>query len=831
MLIIVRTVLALIMLISFPLLTFGEPLSDSENDFLKNKQTIQMCVDPDWMPLEKVERGKHIGIAADFMTLFEKHLGIPIELVPSKNWVESIQFAKSRRCDIFSMVMTTPERLEYMGFTQPYLSVPLVMATDNNKPFVADISELRDKNMGVVEGYAIGDLLRAKYPHMQMVDVKSVNHGLQLVEEGELYGFIGALVTVGHAIQKGFTNELKITGKFDSKWELGVGVRNDEPLLLSAFKKAIDSVSHQQNQEIINRWLSVRLESGFDYSLFWKIIALILLLMSAFLYHYFKIRRYQVHLEKLIEEKSHDLRAAKDAAEEANRAKGELRDSEAQLRTLFETLTTGLALCRIDGSLVKVNEAYASILGRTIEETINLTYWDITPKKYADNEKEQLELLNTTGQYGPYIKEYIHKDGHLVPVQLMGSLIEQGDETYIWSVVEDITERRNSEEALRRSQKMEAIGQLTGGIAHDFNNILGVILGNLDLLERQLKPDEKSRKRVESMKKAGQRAVNLTKQLLNFSSRQAAQLAITDINRVIVGMDSLITRSITPEVEVEYLFDDNLWLSQIDPGDFEDALLNLVINARDAMAGQGHLRIETHNATLDVAYCKQNPGVSPGEYVELVVSDIGEGISHEEQEQIFEPFYTTKEQGKGTGLGLAMVFGFVQRSGGSIKCYSEVGVGTTFHLFLPRAEGEELPDGQTSVQTETIPRGTETILVVDDEESLAELAKEFLEALGYQVHTAHDGRQALECLAKESEIDLLFSDVVMPGGISGYELAKEDNASHPKLKILLTSGFTGKAVSPNGQLQFSENLLSKPYSQIELATRVRAMLDGVESAS
>ena len=328
------------------------------------------------------------------------------------------------------------------------------------------------------------------------------------------------------------------------------------------------------------------------------------------------------------------------------------------------------------------------------------------------------------------------------------------------------------------------------------------------------------------MRKAGQRATDLTKQLLSFSRGQAAESSITDINQVIKEMESLISRSVTPEVEVANQFAGDLWHTEIDPGDFEDSLLNLIINARDAMAGHGHLTIETRNATLDAAYCDQNPGISPGEYVELAVSDNGEGISHEQQERIFEPFYTTKDKGKGTGLGLAMVFGFVKRSGGQIKCYSEVGIGTTFHIYLPRAEGEVQQNAQNGEQAETLPRGTETILVVDDEPALVELARESLEALGYRVLTASDGRQALERLAEEPTIDLLFSDVVMPGGINGYELAKQATAIQPDLKVQLTSGYTSKATARNASTHFNAKLLSKPYTQTELAKRVRAILDG-----
>lgn len=270
---------------------------------------------------------------------------------------------------------------------------------------------------------------------------------------------------------------------------------------------------------------------------------------------------------------------------------------------------------------------------------------------------------------------------------------------------------------------------------------------------------------------------------------------------------------------------DELWLVEINPGDFEDALLNIIINARDAMDGHGNLTIETRNAILDEAYCKLNPEIIPGEYVELVITDTGHGISAEEQEKIFEPFFTTKEHGKGTGLGLAMVFGFVKRSKGIIKCYSEMGIGTSFRIFFPKAVGELEQKQSNKNDVDEMLSGMETILVVDDEPELLELAEASLSAIGYQIITGTDGVDALNKLTENPEIDMLFSDVVMPGGINGFELADQAVAQRPDLKVLLTSGYTGKSTARRGYSSWHSNLLSKPYSQVELAQRIRTILD------
>lgn len=393
------------------------------------------------------------------------------------------------------------------------------------------------------------------------------------------------------------------------------------------------------------------------------------------------------------------------------------------------------------------------------------------------------------------------------------------------TISKEMAEREFAEEAQRRSQKMDAIGQLTGGIAHDFNNIIGIILGNIELLEKYVSHDEKALKRLQTIEKAGLRASNLTKQLLNFARREATQIDKININQVINEMNEIITRSLTPEIEVDYIFTKDIWLTEIDVGDLEDTLLNLCINARDSIRGHGTLTIETHNRDLDEAFCIQGSKLKSGQYVELVVSDTGEGIKEELQSRIFEPFFTTKDTGKGTGLGLAMVYAFVQRSNGFIKCDSKIGVGTTFCIYLPKANVTKLTGKENTNKIEKMPHGKETILVVDDEEDLLEFVKDVLEEQGYHVLTANDGKQALEQLAQNPEIELLFSDIVMPNGINGYELAERAMAERADLKVLLTSGFTDKATPNKEQLQFNSDMLNKPYRQTELAKQIRFKLD------
>jgi len=395
---------------------------------------------------------------------------------------------------------------------------------------------------------------------------------------------------------------------------------------------------------------------------------------------------------------------------------------------------------------------------------------------------------------------------------------------YVIGSVRDITDSKKQEEQLIRSQKMDALGKLTGGIAHDFNNILSIILGSLDLLSNQVGDDEKIMSRIYTIQKASQRAASLTKKMLTFSRYQPDRLSVCNINKIIENMDELLVRAVTPQVEIQYKLCDELWSVNISTGDLEDMLINLSINARDAMSGKGNLTIETNNATLDAQYCMLNPDAELGEYIEIVVSDNGSGIEKNQIEHIFEPFYTSKEQGQGTGLGLSTVYGFIEHSGGHIKVYSELGIGTTFRLYLPRSI--EIED---EVQLESHPvslkPGTETILIVDDENDLLLIASESLKAQGYCVLTANNGPEALEVLQKNLDVSLLFSDVVMPGGMNGYELAEKAVELKAGLLVLLTSGYSSKAIARNGQARFDMNLLSKPYTQANMVQLIRKMLD------
>ncbi len=390
--------------------------------------------------------------------------------------------------------------------------------------------------------------------------------------------------------------------------------------------------------------------------------------------------------------------------------------------------------------------------------------------------------------------------------------------------------REATEQALRQAQKMEAVGRLSGGIAHDFNNMLTVILGNIDMASRRAE-NPKIERLLDSARQASERAATLVQRLLAFSRQHPQEVKAVDINRLVQSMSELLRRTIDETVTLETVLAGGLWKIAVDPNQLENAILNLAVNARDAMPDGGRLTIETSNSYLDDTYISANTeGLVAGQYVLLAVTDSGTGMSREVRERAFEPFFTTKPMGMGTGLGLSMVYGFAKQSNGHIKIYSEAGEGTAIKLYFPRlVEQRELADWteeRASARPAPGARGGETILLVEDDEEVRKFANEVLRDLGYKVHAAADGASALRLLESESNISLLFTDVVLPGGMNGRQLADEARRRRPELKVLYATGYTRNAIIHQGRLDAEVELLTKPFTADALARKLRQILDG-----
>jgi PAS domain S-box-containing protein len=483
-----------------------------------------------------------------------------------------------------------------------------------------------------------------------------------------------------------------------------------------------------------------------------------------------------------------------------------------------------LGVANFTGSLLSVNPAWTSVLGWSEQELLEMDYRNL--RHPDDRARTAAEIaLSAGGINRKFENRYLHKDGSYRSI--FWSVFPEGEVFYIHG--RDITVEKQqalklqqTADALRQAQKMEAIGQLTGGIAHDFNNLLQIVSGNLQLLQKDILGHDRAERRLTNAQAAVDRGAKLTNQLLSFGRRQALEPKAVNIGRLVSGMDELLRRSLGEAIEIETIAAGGLWNTLIDPGNLENAIVNLAINARDAMQGTGKLTIEVGNAHLDEAYAQKHPEVEPGQYVVLAVTDTGSGMSAETAEKAFDPFFSTKPEGQGTGLGLSMVYGFAKQSRGHAKIYSEVGQGTTIRLYLPRVIQSE--DVLAPVDSTQIGGGTETILVVEDDDQVRATAIEMLGDLGYRVLKASDAAAALHIIESGLSIDLLFTDVVMPGKLKSPELARKAKQRQPDIAVLFTSGYTENAIVHGGRLDAVVELLPKPYAREALARKIRQVL-------
>jgi signal transduction histidine kinase/ActR/RegA family two-component response regulator len=423
--------------------------------------------------------------------------------------------------------------------------------------------------------------------------------------------------------------------------------------------------------------------------------------------------------------------------------------------------------------------------------------------------------------------QYRRKDGTCFPIHIHVTSVRDahGDVRYRISTPLDISELKRAERQLLQAQRMEAVGQLTGGIAHDFNNLLSIVIGNLDLAAERATNDPALLELIQSALTGAERGGELVRRLLAFARKQPLRPQPLDLNAGLPNVVALLRRTLGESIVIRSAPAPVLWPALVDAAQLDDAIVNLAINARDAMPAGGTLTIETADARLDERYAAENAEVTAGDYVMLAVSDTGTGMPPEVAQRAFEPFFTTKGESKGTGLGLSMVYGFVKQSGGHAKIYSELGHGTTVKLYLPRAETGRNETAAERASDEVPARGNEAILVVDDNADVRRTVVKMLHDLGYRIHEAERAGDALEVLRRGEPVDLLFTDIVMPGGMSGYELAREARALRPALKVVFTSGYAEAATRNGHALEPGERLLGKPYRKSELARKLREALD------
>ncbi|MBR1125534.1 PAS domain S-box protein [Bradyrhizobium lablabi] len=507
---------------------------------------------------------------------------------------------------------------------------------------------------------------------------------------------------------------------------------------------------------------------------------------------------------------------------ETKRAQAALGQEIEERRRIFETSQDLILVSDPKGNLVQVSPSSMSILGYLPEEMIGRSAIGFIHHDDLESTRDEMRAARRGRLMRNFEARYVHKDGHAVMLTWMGTWSEPVQRHFF--VGRDLTEKMATEAQIRQAQKMDAVGQLTGGVAHDFNNILTVITGTIGILAEGVADKPELATVAKMIDEAADRGANLTKHLLAFARKQPLQPREIDVNALVLETAKLLHPTLGEHIQITPLLAADAWPAMVDPNQLSTAILNLALNARDAMPGGGKLALETANVYLDEGYAAMHSEVTVGNHVMVAVSDTGTGISPANLERVFDPFFTTKEIGKGTGLGLSMVFGFVKQSGGHIKIYSEEGHGTTVKMYLPRATGLEQTAAEAALAAAQVEGGHETVLVVEDDAMVRNYVVAQVRSLGYTALEAANAAEALALIDANPMIGLLFTDVIMPGAMNGRQLADEALRRRPALKTLFTSGYTENAIVHHGRLDSGVLLLAKPYRKSELARMIRLAL-------
>ncbi len=548
------------------------------------------------------------------------------------------------------------------------------------------------------------------------------------------------------------------------------------------------------------------------------------------------LRKAHDNLEQRVQRRTAQLQnanaALREEVAERKRAEAKREEREMLLRSAARISKMGYAVWdELEQRYASVSEEYAQLSGLTVEEfsqrfpTLAEDFEAIHPE-----DRERYRAFDDAYRANPADAQieyrFIDPAGEIIHVRELFQPIRDETGRLIQSIitVQDITDQKRTEEQLRQAQKMEAVGQLTGGVAHDFNNLLAVILGNLELVEGEIDQTAQASEWVQTAIAAAERGAGLTQRLLAFSRKQALRPEPVDANALIQDMLDLLRRTIGMSIEIELVRGAGLWQSLADLNQLENAILNLAINSRDAMPDGGRLTITTSNVQIGDDDAHTQPGVAAGQYVLVAMSDTGSGMSEAVQQHAFEPFFTTKDVGRGSGLGLSMVYGFIKQSGGHVSVDSEVGVGTTVRLFLPRFSGEEVPEAAAVGPPEILKANGEVVLVVEDDHDLRALVVRILRSLDYRVLEANSGAPALEILQSPTEVDLLLTDVMLPEGMSGNELVGLALRVRPDLHVLYMSGYTEDAILHQGRLADDAEFLQKPFHMVDFARAARKAL-------
>jgi two-component system cell cycle sensor histidine kinase/response regulator CckA len=1038
-------------------------LTEEELAWLKEHPVIRVVQDPGWPPVEFAdEHSEPIGMSSDYLNIIEQRLGIRFERVRHLTWQEAYARLKKWDIDMTTSVTVTPERKEFWAFTDPYMSIPIVIVTHADVTYIGHMRELSGKKVAVVGGYAVTEWIPRDFPDIELVKVSNAEEGLKVLQRGDVFAFIDNMLVISYYLAKMKVSNLKIAGETPYLNAQSMAVRKDWSILTGILQKAIDSITDNERAAIYQRWVPIRYDHGFNYNLLWQALAVFAVILAGMLFWNRKLSREiksRQKVEAALSKSEHRFRqlfdvapvpfafvdqngmltdindrftqtfgfkhedvptigewrrqaypdpeyrrwvtekwttAMQQANEENNdiaptefqvtckdgsvrtmaisgkligsdflavffditerqRAEEALRESEEQFRAISEYSHNAIFIVDEKARIIWINPKALELTGHSHEQLLGVESFidlpapeskdfvaanyqkflsgkdyehhyqfnliradgekrlieksmtdytdrhgnrnlimnmsDVTERERAEEAlKESEELFRTlvegapdaifvqTNQRFAYLnrsavslldlesqdqligqpiiewvhpssrdsirehmqhinefqsKEALHEetilrmDGSSVLVEMSAVPVNFRGERGALIFVRDITDRKKMEHQLKQAQKMEAIGTLAGGISHDFNNLLQAINGFTQLVLLEKHESDPDYPRLKSIESAGSRAAELVRQLLYFSRKAETERKNLDLNKEVKQAHGILERTIPKMIDIELHLGGRLWTIKADPIQIEQVLLNLGTNAADAMPGGGKLIFETENTMIDGRSEPSQLAAEPGRYVRLRVSDTGHGIDQATLEHIFEPFFTTKDIGKGTGLGLASVFGIIKSHGGYISCSSEIGKGTRFDIYLPAAQKVSEDDSDAAVD-DRAQGGTETILLVDDDNAIRDFASQFLTQFGYTVLTAFSGEEALNVYSNHADtIGLVIMDIGMPG-MGGHQCLRELLQIDPQVKVIIATGYSVDGQVKKTLKAGAAGYVGKPYKLNDLLNAVRAVLDRKE---
>ncbi len=782
-------------------------------------RTLIIGGDHQYPPYEYLdESGNPSGYNVELTLAIAREMGFDVvfRLGP---WADMVQALEDGRIDALQGMFYTPKRNLVFDFSIPHAAnhYVTVLRKESGKP-PENLEELRKWRCVVEKGDAVHDLLRKQMQPENLVLVETQEDVLREVAEGRHDCGVAVRISTLHLIQKNNWKHLELGRRPLFTLEYCYAVLNGQHELLALFNEGLKVLEKKgELRRLQLKWLGPetlpqppgmvkRLRESLKY-----LIPLLVILGMVLLWSW-TLRR-QVAAKTL-----------------------ELEESTRRFRHVFESSNVGKSLTSPEG-ILNVNKAFADMLGYTTDELEGKNWKELTPKEEIAPIGGRLQsMIDGKSESERFEKRYFHKDGTVVwaDVSTILQRSEDGKPLYFITTIVDITDRKKAEQAhaaleaqLRQSQKMESVGRLAGGVAHDFNNMLGVILGYSDLLLEKMEESDSGREDVLEIRKAAERSADIARQLLAFARRQAIQPRKVDLNLLIGDMLKMLSRLIGEDIRLQWSPVEGLWPVHLDPSQFGQVMANLVINARDAISGNGHIHIGVANCPM-AELPERMPDDPVGDYVAVSVTDDGCGIPTELQEAIFEPFYSTKGEHEGSGLGLATVYGIVRQNNGFIRLESSPGQGATFHILLPAFFVDE--PGDISMEIQQVPDSQQmTVLLVEDEVSILKLMKRVLERMGHRVLATSDPQVALD-LARSSNdpIGLLITDVIMPG-MNGLELAEVIRDLYPCVRILFMSGYTADVISRKGILEKEVNFLQKPFSSHQLTDKIHEVLQNLKT--